>query len=65
MAKSKIELSDAGQAPQKGGLLYAKYGEGVYVYNAYAFYRELPAGVSRAFRTFANMLSLSKNPGLR
>jgi hypothetical protein len=59
-----LETHDAGQEPQKGGLLYAKYGKGVYVYNAYAFYRELPAGVPGAFRIFANMLSLARNPKL-
>jgi LmbE family N-acetylglucosaminyl deacetylase len=58
-----LETHDAGQEPQKGGLLYARYGKGVYVYNAYAFYRELPAGVPGAFRIFANMVSLPRNPG--
>ncbi len=57
-----IETHDAGQDPQKGGLLYANYGKGVYIYNAYAFYRELPAGVPGAYRIFANMVSLAKRP---
>ncbi|HEY3456899.1 MAG TPA: PIG-L family deacetylase [Bryobacteraceae bacterium] len=57
-----LETHDEGQALQKGGLLYAKYGKGVYIYNAYAFYRELPEGVPGAYRLFANMLSLPKNP---
>lgn len=60
-----LETHDAGQAPQKGGLLYAKYGKGVYIYNAYAFYRQLPEGVDGAYRIFANMLSLAKNPRIR
>ena len=51
-----------GQAPQKGGLLYAKYGKGIYIYNAYAFYRQLPEGVPGAYRIFANMISLPKEP---
>lgn len=59
-----LETHDEGQAPQRGGLLYAKYGKGIYVYNAYAFYRELPEGVPGAYRIFANMISLSKNPEL-
>ena len=59
-----LETHDPGQASQKGGLLYAKYGKGVYIYNAYAFYRELPEGVPGAYRLFANMLSLAKNPQL-
>ena len=57
-----LETHDAGQAPQKGGLLYARYGKGVYVYCAYAFYRELPEGVPGAYRLFANLVSLPANP---
>ncbi|HEX4809955.1 MAG TPA: PIG-L family deacetylase, partial [Bryobacteraceae bacterium] len=57
-----LETHDEDQEPQKGGLLYAKYGKGVYIYNAYAFYRELPEGVPGAYRIFANMISLPKNP---
>ena len=60
-----LETHDAGQEPQKGGLLYAKYGKGIYIYNAYAFYRQLPEGVPGAYRIFANMISLPKNPGIR
>ena len=57
-----LSTHDPDQAPQKGGLLYAKYGKGVYIYNAYAFYRQLPEGVPGAYRIFANMVSLPKNP---
>jgi LmbE family N-acetylglucosaminyl deacetylase len=57
-----LETHDPGQAPQKGGLVYAKSGKGVYIYNAYAFYRQLPDGVPGAYRIFANMISLAKNP---
>jgi hypothetical protein len=59
-----LETHDPGQAPQKGGLVYAKYGKGVYIYNAYAFYRQMPEGVPGAYRIFANMVSLAKNPQL-
>lgn len=59
------ETHDPGQAPQKGGLLIAKYGKGFYVYAGYALYRQLPEGVPGAFRIFANLLSLSSNPGMR
>ena len=58
-----LEAHDDGQDPQKGGMLYAKYGKGVWIYNAWAFYRQLPEGVPGAFRMFANLLSLPKNPG--
>jgi len=59
-----LEAHDPGQAPQKGGLVYAKYGKGVYIYNAYAFYRQMPEGVPGAYRIFANIVSLAKNPQL-
>jgi hypothetical protein len=57
-----LETHDSEQDPQKGGLLYARYGKGAYIYNAYAFYRQLPEGVPGAFRIFANLVSLAKNP---
>jgi LmbE family N-acetylglucosaminyl deacetylase len=57
-----LETHDPDQPPQEGGFLYAKFGKGVYVYNAYAFYRQLPEGIPGAYRIFANLLSLPKNP---
>jgi hypothetical protein len=57
-----LECHDKDQAPQKGGMLYARYGKGVYLYSAYAWYRQLPHGVPGAFRIYANMMSLGKNP---
>jgi hypothetical protein len=59
-----LETHDPGQQPQKGGLLFARYGKGAYLYNAYAFYRQLPEGVPGAYRIFANMISLAKSPVL-
>lgn len=59
------EMHDAGQDPQKGGLLYASYGKGTYIYMSYAFFRQMPEGVPGAFRIMANLLSAGKNPGLR
>jgi len=56
------ETHDDGQDPQRGGLLYARTGCGAYVYVAYALYRQLPEGVPGAYRIFANLLSLPKNP---
>jgi LmbE family N-acetylglucosaminyl deacetylase len=56
------ETHDEGQDAQKGGLLYARYGKGAYVYVAYALYRQLPEGIPGAYRLFANLLSLPKAP---
>ena len=58
------EVHDTGQDPQTGGLIYAQYGRGYYVYLAYAFFREMPEGVPGSFRIMANLLSIDKNPGL-
>jgi LmbE family N-acetylglucosaminyl deacetylase len=57
-----LESHDRQQPPQKGGLLYAQYGKGTFVYAAYAFYRQLPAGVQGGYRVFANLISLKKWP---
>jgi LmbE family N-acetylglucosaminyl deacetylase len=58
------EMHDTDQDPQKGGLLYARYGKGAYVYMAYAFFRQMPDGVPGSFRIMANLISMSKNPNL-
>jgi hypothetical protein len=57
-----LESADPGEPPQPGGELYAEVGKGRYVYTAYAWFRQLPAGVPGAFRQFANLISLSKAP---
>jgi LmbE family N-acetylglucosaminyl deacetylase len=59
------EVHDPGQDPQRGGLLYARYGKGNYVYMAYAVYRQLPEAVPGAFRLLANLIAAGKNPSLR
>jgi LmbE family N-acetylglucosaminyl deacetylase len=55
-----LESNDRTQPPQRGGLLYARYGKGTFTYAAYAFYRQLPAGVQGSYRLFANIISLKK-----
>jgi LmbE family N-acetylglucosaminyl deacetylase len=55
-----VETHDLGQDPQKGGLLVAKTGNGLYIYEGLALYRELPEGVPGAYRLFANLLSAGK-----
>jgi LmbE family N-acetylglucosaminyl deacetylase len=54
--------ADPGQDPQRGGLLYAPYGKGVYIYVAFALYRQFPEAVPGAYRILANLVSLGKNP---
>jgi LmbE family N-acetylglucosaminyl deacetylase len=53
------ETADAGQDPQRGGLLVAHPGKGTYIYVAFALYRQLPELVPGAYRIVANLLSAS------
>jgi LmbE family N-acetylglucosaminyl deacetylase len=57
-----LETADAGEPPQRGGQVYARVGKGHYIYTAYAWFRQLPAGVPGAYRMFANLISLPKAP---
>jgi hypothetical protein len=48
--------------PQNGAEVYARVGMGQYVYTAYSWFRQLPAGVPGAYRQVANLISLAKAP---
>lgn len=56
-----LSMNDKGETPKEGSLLVAQYGKGYYMYTGLSFFREFPAGVSGAYRLFANMLSLGKD----
>ena len=55
-----FETHDPGEKPLRGATLYTRYGKGVYIFTAFSWFRELPAGVPGAFRIFANFLSAGK-----
>ncbi len=55
--RTLFESHDPGETQHPGGTLYTKYGKGAYVFTAYSWFRELPAGVPGAYRIFANLLS--------
>jgi LmbE family N-acetylglucosaminyl deacetylase len=57
-----LECADPGEPPVRGAEVYAELGKGRYVYTAYSWFRQLPAGVPGAYRQFANLISLSKAP---
>jgi hypothetical protein len=52
-----FECHDPGEQPHKGATLYARYGRGVYVFTAFSWFRQLPAGVAGAYRIVANLVS--------
>ena len=56
-----LSMNDKNETPKNGSLLIAKYGKGNYIYTGLSFFRELPAGVSGAYKLFANMLSVGKD----
>jgi hypothetical protein len=55
-----LSANDQGEKPKNGALLVAQYGKGNYVYTGLSFFRELPEGVSGAFRLLANIIALGK-----
>jgi LmbE family N-acetylglucosaminyl deacetylase len=57
-----LATADPGEPIQRGGEVYAEVGKGRYVYTAFSWFRQLPAGVPGAYRQFANLISLSKAP---
>jgi hypothetical protein len=55
-----LSAPDEGGRKLAGGELIAKVGKGNYIFTAYAWFRQLPAGVPGAYRLFANLISLPK-----
>ena len=56
-----LSMNDEGEPALHGSILVAPYGKGNYIYTGLSFFRELPAGVTGAYRLFANMLSLKQD----
>lgn len=54
-----LSSNDPGEPPQKGGMLVANYGKGMYAYTGYVWFRQLPAGNAGAYRIVANLLSMA------
>jgi hypothetical protein len=56
-----LGMNDKDEGLTNGSLIVAEYGNGHVVYTGLSLFRELPAGVSGAYKLLANMISLSKN----
>jgi LmbE family N-acetylglucosaminyl deacetylase len=61
--QSVLSMKDPGESEQKGSLVVADYGKGVFVYTGLVFFRELPAGVPGAYRLMANIIALNQKKG--
>jgi hypothetical protein len=53
-----LSSNDRKETPKNGGLLIAKYGKGNYIYTGLSFFRELPEGVTGAYRLISNLISI-------
>lgn len=61
--ESVLSMNDPGEQEQKGSLVIARYGKGIFVYTGLVFFRELPAGVPGAYRLMANIIALNQKKG--
>lgn len=52
-----FSTQDPGEPALTGGTLFTRYGKGAYIFSAYSWFRQLPAGVPGAWRIFANLIS--------
>ncbi len=52
-----FEMNDPGEDPLQGSLIVADHGKGTFVFTGISFFRELPAGVTGAFRLLTNIIS--------
>ncbi|HVX50384.1 MAG TPA: PIG-L family deacetylase [Chitinophagaceae bacterium] len=59
--ESPVGMHDPNEKESSGSLIIAKYGKGNFVYTGIVFFRELPAGVTGAYRLIANLIALQKN----
>lgn len=48
---------DPNESNLDGGMLFTRYGKGVFVYTGLAWFRQLPDGIPGAYRIFTNMIS--------
>lgn len=55
--RAPLAWHDKGEPDRLGGLLLAHYGKGAFIYTGISFFRELPAGVTGAYRLMANLIS--------
>jgi len=58
-----LSMNDKDERPLNGGIIYTKYGKGVFIYTSLSFFRQLPAGVQGAYRLFINLISARNHSG--
>jgi hypothetical protein len=53
-----LSINDKGETPKEGSILIGDYGKGHFIYTGLSFFRELPAGVSGAYKLISNLISI-------
>lgn len=53
-----LGFEDPGEEMANGALMLGEYGKGVFVYTGISFFRQLPAGVSGAYKLLFNIINL-------
>jgi hypothetical protein len=51
-------MNDQNETEKQGSLLIGEYGDGHYIYTGLSFFRQLPAGVSGAYKLLSNLISI-------
>ena len=59
--QAPLGMHDINEARSNGALIITNYGKGNFVYAGIVFFRELPAGVSGAYKLMANLIALPQN----
>jgi hypothetical protein len=52
-----LGMNDQGEAQTQGALILAHYGKGTVIYTGLSLFRQIPEGVSGAYKLLANLLS--------
>lgn len=58
-----LEMSDPGEPANRGAILVAPVGRGLYIYTTLSLFRQLPSGVPGAARLFVNLVSARRGTG--
>jgi len=59
-----LSSNDKGESAKEGALLIAPYGKGNYIYTGLSLFRELPEGVSGAYKLLSNLISMKPTESL-
>lgn len=54
--QAPLTMQDPREEATTGSLIYAKFGEGSYLYTGISFFRQLPSGVPGAIKLFINLI---------